>query len=218
MQVTIFTLFPAYFDSVLKTSILGRALRNKHLTVEVVNIRDFTTDKHQTTDDRPYGGGPGMVMKVEPIAVGLQKHNFKKGTLREKIVLTSAKGLVFTQQLVREWQLLDRLAIICGHYEGVDERVAQHLVDEEIRIGDYVLTGGEPAAVVMIDAVARLIPGVLGNESSNLSESHEILGQLGHPQYTRPEEYQSWSVPAELLTGDHKKIEKWRKNQQSRQD
>ena len=213
MQVVAFTLFPNYFDSVLGTSILARAIRNKHIAVEIVNLRDFTTDKHKTTDDRPYGGGAGMVMKVEPIDLALQKHGFKKGTAKEIIVLTSAKGEVFNQQKAREWHQLDRLAIICGHYEGVDERVAQHLVDEEIRIGDYVLTGGEPAAAVMVDAVARLIPGVLGNESSTADESHEIPGKLGHPQYTRPADYQGWQVPEELLTGDHKKIEEWRKNE-----
>lgn len=216
MQIIVFTLFPGYFDSILKTSILGRALRNKHLTVEVINIRDFATDKHQVTDDRPYGGGPGMVMKVEPIHKALQKYGFQKGTAKEKIILTSAKGEMFTQAIARDWQSLDRLAIICGHYEGVDERVARHLVDEEIRIGDYVLTGGEPASVVMIDALARLIPGVLGNESSNLGESHETLGQFSHPQYTRPEEYQGWTVPAELLTGNHKEINEWRETQKQK--
>jgi tRNA (guanine37-N1)-methyltransferase len=212
VKVFIFTLFPAYFDSVLSTSILGRALKNKHLTVDLVNLRDFTTDKHRTTDDRPYGGGPGMVMKVEPIDLALRKHQFKQGTPKEKIILTSAKGEVFNQQTARNWQTLDRLAIICGHYEGVDERVVEYLVDEEIRIGDYVLTGGEPAAAVMIDAVARLVPGVLGNESSNLDESHSTQGKLGHPQYTRPEEYRGWQAPGELLTGDHKRIESWRKS------
>lgn len=215
MQIVIFTLFPAYFESVLKTSILGRALRNKRLTVDVINIRDFTTDKHQTTDDRPYGGGPGMVMKVEPIHRALQAHQFVKGTKGEKIILTSAKGEVFTQQTARDWHALKRIAIICGHYEGVDERVAQHLIDEEIRIGDYVLTGGEPAAAVIIDSLARLIPGVLGNESSNVDESHSVPGHLGHPQYTRPDNYQGWKVPVELLTGHHKKIIEWRRKQKN---
>ena len=216
MHVIVFTLFPQYFSSVLKTSILGRALRNKQLTVEVVNIRDFTTDKHKTTDDRPYGGGPGMVMKVEPIHRALKHYKFAKGTADEKIILTSAKGKTFTQQTVRDWQSLKRIAIICGHYEGVDERVTQHLVDEEIRIGDYVLTGGEPAAAVMIDSLARLIPGVLGNESSNIDESHSQPGQLGHPQYTRPEKYEGWTVPKELLTGHHKNISQWRQQQKQK--
>lgn len=216
MQIFVFTLFPGFFDSVLKTSILGRALRNEKLKIELVNIRDFSEGKHKITDDRPYGGGPGMVMKVEPIDRALKHFKFAKGTAKEKIVLTSAKGQLFTQQTVKDWQALNRLAIICGHYEGVDERVAQHLIDEEIRIGDYVLTGGEPAAAVMIDAVARLIPGVLGNESSNLDESHSQPGQLGHPQYTRPEVYQDWPVPKELLTGHHKNIAQWRDSQRSK--
>lgn len=213
MQVFILTLFPEYFHSLLDTSILGRAVRERHLTPTLVDIRTFATDKHRMTDDRPYGGGPGMVMKVEPIDRALAYHGFHKGTSGEQIILTSAKGDLFTQQTARSWQSLDRLAIICGHYEGVDERVAEHLIDEEIRIGDYVLTGGEPAAAVMVDAVVRLIPGVLGNQSSNLNESHDIPGKLGHPQYTRPEEYQDWKVPGELLTGDHKKIDEWRKEQ-----
>jgi len=187
-------------------------MRNRQLTIEVINIRDFTTDKHHKTDDRPYGGGPGMVMKVEPIDQALKHYQFKKTTPKEKIILTSAKGKIFTQQIVQRWQTLNRLAIVCGHYEGVDERVAKYLVDEEIRIGNYVLTGGEPAAAVMIDSVARLIPGVLGNKLSNIDESHNIPNQLGYPQFTRPEKYRGWSVPAELLTGDHQKIIDWRKN------
>jgi len=215
VKVFIFTLFPSFFDSILATSILGRAGRSKHLLVEVINLRDFATDKHRTTDDRPYGGGPGMVLKVEPIDLALQKYQFKKDTPNEKIILTSAKGELFVQQVAKDWQTLNRLGLICGHYEGVDERVARYLVDAEIRIGDYVLTGGEPAVAVMVDAVARLIPGVLGNESSNLDESHSKPGQLGYPQYTRPEEYRGWSVPEELLTGHHERIERWRKSQQS---
>ncbi len=213
MQIYIFTLYPEYFDSVLQTSILGRAIKQDHLQVTLVNVRDFTTDKHRTADDRPYGGGPGMVMKVEPIDLALQQYDFKKGTKGEKIILTSAKGETFTQQTAKDWQSLDRLAIICGHYEGVDERVVENLIDEEIRVGDYVLTGGEPAAAIITDAVARLIPGVLGNESSNLNESHSEPGKMGHPQYTRPADYKGWGVPEELLTGNHKKIEEWRKKQ-----
>lgn len=212
MKVFLLTLFPNYFDSILESSILGRALKEKKAEVSVVNIRDFTLDKHHITDDRPYGGGPGMVMKVQPIHRALEEYGFQKGTPGEKIVLTSAKGTPFTQQVAREWQSLERLAIICGHYEGVDERVAQHLIDEEVRIGEYVLTGGEPAAAVMLDAVARLIPGVLGNDESTTDESHDIPGKLGHPQYTRPEEYQGWKVPQELFSGDPKIIDAWRKN------
>lgn len=210
MQIKIFTLFPEFFDSVLTTSILGRAIKDQKVEIETINIRDFTTDKHHTADDRPFGGGPGMVMKVEPIDIALKEHKFKKGTNKEKIVLTSAKGMVFTQQVAKKWAKLDRLAIICGHYEGVDERVAKYLVDEEIRVGDYVLTGGEPAAAIMVDAVARLLPAVLGNKASNQDESHSQPGKMGHPQYTRPRSYGGWKVPEELLMGDHKEIEKFR--------
>jgi tRNA (guanine37-N1)-methyltransferase len=212
VQVYIFTLFPAYFSSSLDSSILGRAIKKDLVTIKLINIRDFTTDKYQTADDRPYGGGAGMVMKIEPIDLALKEHGFTKGTGGEKIVLTSAKGEMFNQQTAKSWQALDRLAIICGHYEGVDERVAEHLIDEEMRIGDYVLTGGEPAAAVMVDAVVRLIPGVLGNETSNLNESHDVPGELGHAQYTRPEKYLDWCVPEILLSGDPVKIEKWRKS------
>jgi len=173
-----------------------------------VNVRDFATDKHQTTDDRPYGGGPGMVMKIEPIAAALESLSIKGNTRK---ILTSAKGEVFTQKKAREYAELGDLVIICGHYEGVDERVAEHLVDEEVRIGDYVLTGGEPAVAVIVDAVTRLIPGVLGNEESNVDESHAEEGQLGFPQYTRPEVFQDWSVPEILLKGNHKEINEWRK-------
>ena len=210
MQITVFTLFPEFFDSVLATSILGRAVKDEKVKVEVVNIRSFTTDKHHTADGRPFGGGPGMVMKVEPIDIALKEHNFQKGRDKEKIILTSAKGELFTQQVAKKWTKLDRLAIICGHYEGVDERVAEHLVDEEVRVGDYVLTGGEPAATVMVDAITRLLPEVLGNEESNQDESHSEPGKMGHPQYTRPRSYGGWKVPEDLLTGDHKKINKFR--------
>lgn len=224
MQIFIFTLFPEYFNSVFNVSILGRAQaktlsskdHEEKVNIQVVDIRDYTQDKHHKTDDRPFGGGPGMVMKVEPIDLALQEFAFKKGTDKEKIILTSAKGQVFTQVTAKHWAKdLKRLAIICGHYEGVDERVAENLIDEEIRIGDYVLTGGESAAIVMVDAVTRLIPGVLGNEESNVGESHEKPGKMGVAQYTRPEEYKGWQVPAVLLSGDHKKIEEWREESRS---
>jgi tRNA (guanine37-N1)-methyltransferase len=155
-----------------------------------------------------------MVMKIEPIDKALQSLGLNKGQTRTRIFLTSAKGEVFTQQLAMSWASeLDQIAIICGHYEGVDERVAEHLIDAEIRIGDYVLTGGEVAAVVMADAVTRLVPGVLGNELSNQDESHSSPGVRGVPQYTRPEEYNGWKVPEVLLQGHHKLIEEWREAQ-----
>lgn len=212
MKITILTLFPEYFVSILNESMIKKAQEKKLVEFNIVNIRDFAQDKHQVTDDRPFGGGAGMVMKVEPIDLALKNLGFKKESQKSKIVLTSAKGKVFDQNVAREYSLLKNLVLICGHYEGVDERVAQNLIDEEIRIGDYVLTGGEPATAVILDAVSRLIPGVLGNELSHLGESHENPGELGHPVYTRPEVYNSWQVPEVLLSGDHKRILEWKKN------
>ncbi|MCC6710941.1 MAG: tRNA (guanosine(37)-N1)-methyltransferase TrmD [Candidatus Pacebacteria bacterium] len=215
MEIVIFTLFPEFFKGPFEASILGKANTDKQL-LKVVNIRDFATDKHKVTDDRPYGGGPGMVMKVEPIDLALSAHSFKKGTVDEKIILTSAQGGVYTQETAKNFAQLKRIAIICGHYEGVDERITENLIDEELRIGDYVMTGGEPAAIVIVDSVVRLLPGVLGNEASNQGESHDQPGQLGFPQYTRPEVYKNWSVPEVLLTGDHKKIVAWRESKRKK--
>lgn len=221
MRITILTLFPEMLRGALDSSILKRAQStdlhtNPPLEIELVHIRDFATDKHKTTDDRPYGGGAGMVMKIEPIDKALQSVTSKRSTdqqEKQRIILTSAKGKLFTQQTAQEYSDLDHLIIVCGHYEGVDERVADHLVDEEVRIGDYVLTGGEPAALVITDAIARLVPGVLGNEQSPTQESHNQPGYFEHPQYTRPEEYKGWKVPQTLLQGNHKQIEEWRDKQ-----
>ncbi len=212
MKINILTLFPNFFASPLQESILKRAQDNDKVEFQIVNIRDFAQDKHHTTDLPPYGGGAGMVMKVEPIDLALQSLGVEKGQQDSLIVLTSAKGQVFTQQKSREWQKLKFLTIVCGHYEGVDQRVADHLVDTEIRIGDYVLTGGEPAALVMLDAVTRLVPGVVGNDESLEQESHDQPGFLAHPQYTRPKKYKDWQVPEVLLSGNHEKIKAWRKN------
>lgn len=217
MQITILTLFPGFFESVLTSSILKRAQAKQLVTFSIVNIRDYTTDKHQTTDDRPFGGGPGMVMKIEPIDAALTAVKEAHPDWRRRIVLTSAKGRVFTQQVAQEYADYEELVIICGHYEGVDERVVQYLIDEEVRIGDYVLTGGEPAAAVITDAVTRLVPGVLGNEESNLKESHTQPGVLGFPQYTRPEVYKGWSIPEVLMTGNHQKVTAWRDEQMKKE-
>jgi tRNA (guanine37-N1)-methyltransferase len=211
MKINILTIFPDFFKTPLETSILKRALAKELLEIKIVNLRDFASDRHQTTDLRPYGGGPGMVMMVEPIDKALQALGLSKGQKGKKIILTSAKGQLFTQEIAKEQARLEELTIICGHYEGVDERVALHLIDEELRIGDYVLTGGETASLVMLDAVTRLIPNVLGNELSNQDESHSQPGKFAHPQYTKPANYKGWEVPEVLLSGDHAKIEAWRK-------
>lgn len=218
MKLTILTLFPDFFSSPLASSILKRAIEAKIVEVAVIDIRQFATDKHRVTDDRPFGGGPGMVMKVEPIDRALKSLGKNKNTSGQMIALTSAKGKKFTQAIAQEWAALDELILICGHYEGVDERVAENLIDTEIRIGDFVLTGGEPAALVLVDAVTRLLPGALGNESSPQNESHSQAGVGGFPQYTRPEEYSQWTVPSVLLSGDHQKIQEWREQHKSELD
>ena len=211
MIINFLTIFPDYFSNVLSSSILKRAKEKKVVDYQIINLRDFAQDKHQTTDDRPFGGGPGMVMMIEPIDLALKSLKQRKGGDNKKIILTSAKGVLFNQQKAENWSELDELTIICGHYEGVDERVAQYLVDEEVRIGNYVLTGGEPAAAVMSDAVVRLLPGVLGNDQSNVDESHSKPGLAGENQYTRPAKYKNWDVPEVLLSGDPKKINAYKK-------
>ncbi len=199
------------------SSILKRANTTGTVEYRIINLRDFTQDKHRVTDDRPFGGGPGMVMKVEPIDLALRKiRSESPKACTHRVVLLSAQGEKYTQGKAREFAALDMLTIICGHYEGVDERVALHLADEEIRIGEYVLTGGEPAAAVIADSVVRLLPGVLGNSCSTHDESHDVPGQLGYPQYTRPAIYNGWEVPAVLLSGDHKLIMKWRRTQRKK--
>lgn len=212
MRITILTIFPDFFVSPLQTSILKRAAKKQLVDFQLVNIREYANDKHQTTDQRPYGGGPGMVMMVEPIDKALQAVGAKKGTSMQQILLTSAKGALFDQATAVELSQLEHLVLICGHYEGVDERVAEHLVDGEIRIGDYVLTGGEVAATVITDAVTRLIPGVLGNELSNQNESHGQKGVFAPPQFTKPAIYRGWEVPEVLRSGNHAQIEEWKQS------
>lgn len=222
MKISILTLFPHFFESPLEESILKRAQNQSTIKFNLINIRDFATDKHKVTDDRPFGGGPGMVMKVEPIFKALmsldalessgERQGKRKLDDSKVVVLTSAKGSLFTQESAQGFVSKDELIIICGHYEGVDERIAENLIDYEMRIGDFVITGGEPAALVIADAVARLIPGVLGNVESNQGESHDIPGQLGFPQFTRPEKFNDWPVPEVLLQGNHALITKWRED------
>lgn len=211
MRIILLTLFPDYFKNVFAVSVLGKALTAQKAAIEVVNIRDFAFDAQHTTDDRPFGGGPGMVMKVEPIVLALEA--VEKSLLpheKMRVVLTSAQGKQYTQQDAREYAKQDVVVIICGHYEGVDERIVENFIDDEVRIGDFVLTGGEPAAAAIVDSIVRLLPGVLGNDESIVGESHDEPGVLGFPQYTRPQVFRGLTVPQVLLSGDHKLIEKWR--------
>ncbi len=213
MHFDVFTLFPEMFSAYLDESILKRAREADLLRVELHNIRDYTTDKHHTTDDVPYGGGGGMVMKPEPIFAAVE------GVLGAPpvcpVILLTPQGRRFTQKVAEELVQQERLALLCGRYEGVDERVRQHLVTDEISIGDYVLTGGELPALVMIDAITRLIPGVLGDENAASNDSH-ASGLLEYPHYTRPPEFRGWEVPEVLRSGNHAEIERWRQ-QQSRE-
>lgn len=210
MRFDIVSIFPEMFDSVVGSSILKRAQKAKKIEVRFFNPRDKTTDKHHTVDDTPYGGGPGMVMKVEPLACTLRSIRKKK---RHHVVLLSAKGKRFTQQIAQQWSLqYDQLVLVCGRYEGVDERIT-HYIDEEVSIGDYVLTGGELGAMVIVDAVSRLLPGVLGDDQSSVEESHSTPGYVEYPHYTRPEVYDGHHVPSVLLSGNHKAIAQWRKEQ-----
>ncbi len=207
MQFDIITIFPTIFDSYFNESILKRAQVNKKITIKIHNLRDYTTDKHKTTDDKPYGGGPGMVMKVEPIYKCLKKIRKKR---KSKTILLSAKGKLFNQPLAKRYTKLDQLLLICGHYEGVDERVKRY-IDEELSIGQYVLTGGEIPAMAVVDAVTRLLPGVLGDKNSTKEETFsKNLQYIEYPHYTRPENFQGQKVPKILLSGNHQSIKKWR--------
>ena len=209
MIFEILTLFPEMFDSYLATSILGRAIAQGNIQVRCHNIRDFTTDKHRMTDDAPYGGGSGMVMKPEPLVRGLEAVQGTDDT-RAPVILLSPQGRLFDQKVARELSRLPRLIMVCGKYEGVDERVRVLAVDEEISIGDYILTGGELAAMVILEATARLLPGVLGDEASTQEESF-AEGLLEYPHYTRPREFMGCQVPDVLLSGNHQEIAAWRR-------
>jgi len=196
------------FKSPFEESIIKRALQKKLIEIHLHNLRDFATDAHRTTDDAPFGGGAGMVMKVEPIYRALNYIKEKTGK-KARVILLSPQGRTFNQEVALELAKEENIILICGRYEGVDERVREHLVDDEISIGDYVLSGGEIAAMVIVDTVARLIPGVLGNESS-IKEDSFYRGLLDYPQYTRPAEFMGWKVPQVLRSGNHKKIREWR--------
>ena len=210
LQFDVFTLFPEIFTPYLEASILQRAIERRIIHVDLHNIRDWTSDKHHVTDDAPFGGGGGMVMKPEPIFASVES---VLGTQKEcPIILLTPQGRVFTQKIAEELAVQDHLALLCGHYEGVDERVRQHLVTDEISIGDYVLTGGELPALILIDALARLRPGTLGDPEGAANDSHST-GLLEYPHYTRPPVFRDWKVPDVLLSGHHAQITKWRREQ-----
>ena len=209
MVITILTLFPNIFESPLQESIVKKATEKGLVTFDIVNIRDFAEDIHRTCDDSPYGGGPGMVMKIEPIYNAMQ--HIEKQWGRPKYILLTPQGRVFSEEAAKRLANVSHLGLVCGRYEGVDERVLD-LVDEEISIGDYVLSGGEVPALVLIDAVVRHIPGVLGNEQSTAEES--LKGRLlEYPQYTRPPVFMDREVPSMLLSGNHEEIRKWRRKE-----
>jgi len=222
MTFDIITIFPSIFDSYFRESIIKRAQQEDLIKINIHNLRLYTTDKHKTVDDKPFGGGAGMIVKLEPIfkaVTALKKLKVKSEKL--KVVLLSAKGKKFDQNVANKFSKLGQLILICGRYEGVDERVAKHIADMELSIGDYVLTGGELPAMVVVDAVARLVPEVIKQESlaeesfSLKSKIYNLESNLEYPQYTRPEAFNPkkgicWKVPKILLSGNHKKIEEWR--------
>lgn len=230
LYIHIVTLFPEIFKGPFENSIIKRALQKELVDIQTHNLRDWSEDKRRTVDDRPFGGGVGMILKPEPIFKAVEDIKKKSPPkadqpLAEKVILLTPQGSVFNQKKANELSKHEHLILICGHYEGVDERVRDHLVDEEISIGDYILTGGEIPAMVVIDAVVRLLPNVLEKEKATKEESFQPLGVtqskaldmvsntllLEYPQYTRPENFRGFQVPEILLSGNHKKIERWRR-------
>jgi tRNA (guanine37-N1)-methyltransferase len=218
LRVDIFTLFPQMFTGPFDSSILKRAVERKLVSFNIHNIRDYTHDRHHIADDYAYGGGAGMVMKPEPVFEAVEavmssvRSSGAMESARRSVILLTPQGRLLNQSIVREIAEFDWLMLICGHYEGIDERIREHLADDEISIGDYVLTGGELAAMVLVDAAVRLKPGVLGSGESLLYESH-TAGLLEYPQYTRPEVFRGWTVPGVLLSGNHAEIARWRGEQ-----
>src|SRR5258706_977465 len=219
MQFEVFTILPEIFPPYLDTSILKRARERGLINVRVHNIRDYARDKHHTTDDTPYGGGGVMVMKPEPVfeavesVLGLNPNQAQAAPASNiPIILLTPQGRVFNQTIAKAFSQYPRVALLCGRYEGIDERIREHLVTDEISIGDYVLTGGELPALILIDAIARLLPDVLGDPTGAEDDSH-AMGLLEYPHYTRPAEFRGWKTPDVLLSGDHAKLEKWRREQ-----
>jgi tRNA (guanine37-N1)-methyltransferase len=211
IRFDVFTILPDVMESYLAASMVGRARLGGQVVIGLHNVRDYTHDRHRTTDDTPYGGGGGMVMKPEPIFEAVESV-LGEDFGQVPIVLLSPQGRVFTQATAREWSRQPRLALICGRYEGVDERVRGHLATDEVSIGDYVLTGGELPALVVVDSIVRLLPGVLGDAGGPDDDSH-AHGLLEYPHYTRPPNYRGWGIPEVLLSGDHARIAAWRRDQ-----
>lgn len=212
MTFHIVTIFPDFFRGPFEHGVVARAQADKLLDIRVYDLRNWTYDRHRTVDDRPFGGGEGMLLKAQPLFEAVESI-LPERTRKQKVILLSAQGRRFTQSLAHDYSGLDELVLICGRYEGVDERVAEHLADEEVSIGDFVMSGGELGAAVIVDTVARLLPGVLGNEDSTRNESFgvESEGLLDCPQYTRPAEFRGWRVPEVLLGGNHEEIRRWRR-------
>ncbi len=206
MKITVLTLFPEVMESLLEYSIIGKAIEKNLLNINYVNIRDYSQNKHKKVDDYPYSGGPGMLLKADSLSEALDDVIISKS----KVIYMSPKGNLLNQNMVKDLSKEEDIVIISGHYEGIDQRVIENYVDEEISIGDYVLTGGELPALVLIDSVSRLIPGVLGNKNSHQNETFED-NLLEHPQYTRPFNYKGDKVPEILLSGDHEKIRRWKR-------
>jgi len=216
VRIDVLTLFPEVFHLLSEFGIFQRAVDRKLFSLNVYNIRDYTHDKHRTVDDYAYGGGAGMVLKPEPIfeaVEAVKKDVYPQGGAGEvPIILLTPQGRLFSHQVAQELSEYEHIIIICGHYEGIDERVREHLITDEISIGDYVLSGGELAAMVVVDTVVRLVPGVLGSPLSSIEDSH-ANGLLEYPQYTRPSVYRDWAVPEVLRSGNHAQVAKWRREQ-----
>lgn len=212
MQISAISLFPEMFDAVSKFGVVGRAIKQKLISLDVINPRDFTQDKHRTVDDRPYGGGPGMLMKVEPLEMAIVDAKTKSQSSNTRVVYLSPQGRRLDHKLIKELSEEEHLVLLCGRYEGVDQRLVDSQIDDEISIGDFVLSGGELASMIVIDSIARQKPGALGHKDSALEDSFED-GLLDHPHYTRPDSYSGSRVPAVLLGGNHLAIENWRLKQ-----
>ncbi|MCR5083766.1 MAG: tRNA (guanosine(37)-N1)-methyltransferase TrmD [Parasporobacterium sp.] len=219
MKFNVLTLFPEMIEQGINTSITGRAIKEGYINLNAVNIRDYTNEKHGHVDDYPYGGGAGMVMQAQPVydaykSIVGEEELKKEKEMRKRVVFLTPAGKTFNQRMAEEFAKEEEITFLCGHYEGIDERVLELIVTDNVSIGDYVLTGGELPAMVMMDAISRLVPGVLGNGDSSVDESfNAVNNMLEYPQYTRPEEFMGMKVPEVLLSGHHKNIENWRRKQ-----